>query len=785
MSSDFADLARDRHLLQEFCKYHIPSLSQFRSDPSFKLRINEVLGGQLRHLTSTATCIESLLDCPPRLRPSDAVGLAQSFALKALEREDWKSEDSAAIYCRCRALPLVIRYLGRRYDTCLDQHIGKILQQLEQANRLGLGEADPDDKQENWYPPNAYHTYWFLRVDEELRGQFPRELKKLSSRIPLNRYREEMVLWARSVAGRQIVLHNANSSGLDSDQLSWSLAILMRFYPDIQYNLADQDFLREGFKSLFSKQTEAGTWEHGRPLFHYKLSGNAYCYVYETFTEVLKGVLEREKEGEFLRAALKPFAANLVRLWNYAQLTRIPLPPSETKLPILNDLGWSSGHRIDEDRREPEGWATASVFSYAQALRRLLGVWTRDEAINGLNRVSAFLTAEAGEKIAERGESWLHSDGQGVGEQLMTLFVNPARMVDQVDRSEPDDPPIKRDQVRSAILFGPPGTSKTTLARAVAGAIGWQYIELHASHFVAAGLPAVQRTADELFQKLIELDHTVVLFDEIDELVREREMEADAFGRFLTTSMLPKLAELWDRRKVIYFVATNHIEYFDRAVTRAQRFDVLIFVTPPSFSRKIKRTIDLLAKDRPGSEIRIDLSLPEISSALSTLDCACVDANPDKVARAKELLPEEHILAKFILLRWDQIDEFVFRLKQSIGSSSGALTISREQCQTALKEISDNNLQLLKTYCDYRRGANYVINNYSKDTVWEVENLPASASYDLPLISANGRVWLTTLDNPSQSTAGGYIFKKTSLGRLQASPIRTKTPKKTRKSKKR
>ncbi len=67
----------------------------------------------------------------------------------------------------------------------------------------------------------------------------------------------------------------------------------------------------------------------------------------------------------------------------------------------------------------------------------------------------------------------------------------------------------------------------------LADLIEWNYVEIHASHFVAGGLPDVQKTADKIFRQLLELDHTVVLFDEIDELVRERNIEKDAFGRFL------------------------------------------------------------------------------------------------------------------------------------------------------------------------------------------------------------------------------------------------------------
>ena len=182
------------------------------------------------------------------------------------------------------------------------------------------------------------------------------------------------------------------------------------------------------------------------------------------------------------------------------------------------------------------------------------------------------------------------------------MFINPVRMHECNDKLEPDSQPIDDDHARSAILFGPPGTSKTTLIRSLADAIDWKYVEVHASHFVAEGLALVQKTADKIFKQLLELDHTVVLFDEIDELVRERDIEKDAFGRFLTTSMLPKLAQLWDARKILYFVATNHINYFDSAIIRSHRFDALILVSPPSFAAKIEELEGLLSKkyDLPG-----------------------------------------------------------------------------------------------------------------------------------------------------------------------------------------
>src|SRR5437899_10943799 len=115
-----------------------------------------------------------------------------------------------------------------------------------------------------------------------------------------------------------------------------------------------------------------------------------------------------------------------MRLWAYAITTQIPLS-GNNKGSKGKKTGWSSGHRIDH--LQAESWATASVFSYAQALRRLVGVWTREEAIIGLNRVSTFVSQQAAEKeIVDRGDTWPYSGAPRVAQQLLTLFVYPVRI---------------------------------------------------------------------------------------------------------------------------------------------------------------------------------------------------------------------------------------------------------------------------------------------------------------------------------------------------------------------
>ncbi len=584
----FEELSKQRKLLQEFCFAHVPSLefflaSNFDTCPIFRLDDGESQPTEFRHITSSSTCYTSIAGCPDQFRPErkkgtpDFTDLGQKFAKTAIDLplDKWLSDGAAHIYCSCRGLPFVLSRL-EQWHPRIDEHLERIFYQLnEDRSRFAIGEAAKDSQQtdkakerKSWYKPNAYHTYWTLLLLRMLDDpKFAAGAKESKQIVSARSHRDQMQAWARQQLAFQVALHSAGSSVLDSYQLAWALAILISQPKEYVSNHAEQDFIRQAFRCLFSTQESVGMWRHYAPLFHYPHVGNAYCYVFETFAAVLSEALRRD--AEFVRASLKEYFPQLIRLWQYATSTQAKTEKGER--------AWSSGHRINPGL---ESWATASVFEFAQALRRLVGMWTSEVALPTLNHKTPFPNSEkAKEKVLERAQIWTSHD---LADRLWTMFINPVgtRRKDELD---PDKPLVGEEFPRAAIFFGPPGTSKTKLVSAIAGAIGWKYIELHPSHFVADGLPNVQQRADVIFGKLMELDHAVVLFDEIDELVRERDIEPDQFGRFLTTSMLPRLAELWKARKIMYFVATNHIEYFDRAVTRSERFDAIIFVSPPSF----------------------------------------------------------------------------------------------------------------------------------------------------------------------------------------------------------
>jgi hypothetical protein len=171
--------------------------------------------------------------------------------------------------------------------------------------------------------------------------------------------------------------------------------------------------------------------------------------------------------------------------------------------------------------------------------------------------------------------------------------------------------PLKADPRRddiasfSMILYGPPGTSKTTVAKKLAFDLGWPLFVVNQNSFMRQGLSQVDAEAERLFSLIRHLRDVVVLFDEVEELVEARhsvdQHATDKASRILTTSMLPRIHELRDLHRVVFIFATNHVDVMDDAAIRLGRFDIVHSVGPPTQAERatLLRTIldDLRASD--------------------------------------------------------------------------------------------------------------------------------------------------------------------------------------------
>ena len=154
----------------------------------------------------------------------------------------------------------------------------------------------------------------------------------------------------------------------------------------------------------------------------------------------------------------------------------------------------------------------------------------------------------------------------------------------------------------AVLVFGPPGTGKTTAAKLVAGKLNdqpqfkaretqWKFVEFTPADFARDGIDRIVASAERIFQKLKHVRRCVVFMDEMEEFLVVRDANADRGSRLVTTSFLPLLQEVVHSREIILIVATNLVGRIDPAVTRRGRFDLILPLGPPGRDSR-RETID-------------------------------------------------------------------------------------------------------------------------------------------------------------------------------------------------
>ncbi|HUF51382.1 MAG TPA: CDC48 family AAA ATPase [Longimicrobiales bacterium] len=134
------------------------------------------------------------------------------------------------------------------------------------------------------------------------------------------------------------------------------------------------------------------------------------------------------------------------------------------------------------------------------------------------------------------------------------------------------------------LLFGPPGTGKTMLAKAVAREAEANFIATKSSDLLSKWYGESERQVSRLFQRARQVAPTVIFIDEIDSLAPARGggLGEPAVTERVVNTLLAELDGLEELRGVVVIGASNRPELLDPALLRPGRFDDLIYVPVPS-----------------------------------------------------------------------------------------------------------------------------------------------------------------------------------------------------------
>jgi len=137
--------------------------------------------------------------------------------------------------------------------------------------------------------------------------------------------------------------------------------------------------------------------------------------------------------------------------------------------------------------------------------------------------------------------------------------------------------------VRGLLLYGPPGTGKTLLAKAIANEFNFNFISVSGPELKKTYYGESEQKLRKIFTQASLTSPTIIFFDEMDSLFRDRGAKnGEGVAGSLTGQLLTLIDGIKEVKDVIVVGTTNRKEDLDAAILRAGRIDLHLEIDYPN-----------------------------------------------------------------------------------------------------------------------------------------------------------------------------------------------------------
>ena len=174
---------------------------------------------------------------------------------------------------------------------------------------------------------------------------------------------------------------------------------------------------------------------------------------------------------------------------------------------------------------------------------------------------------------------------------------------------------------KGVLLYGPPGCGKTLLARALAAECGTNMILVRGQDILSKWVGESEKAIREIFRKARSSAPCIIIFDEMDSLVKFKTAEEGRQNDTILTQILTEMEES-GTAKIGVIGITSRPDLVDSSMLRPGRLDIVLYIEAPDEKSRLE-IIGILTKQMP---LTSDVDLNEIAVATQNYTGADIES---------------------------------------------------------------------------------------------------------------------------------------------------------------